>query len=85
MQKMNINISLDKDLANFAEMFAAENSTSVAEMFTQYLLALKHHADEKINGEMLSNPVFQKAMADVLKRLQDGTAVWHTYDEVFGD
>ena len=41
MAKTRINVSLDPDLAKFAKVFAAENRTSVAEMFTQYLLALK--------------------------------------------
>lgn len=41
MAKTRLNISLDRDLAEFARVFAAENRISVADMITQYLLALK--------------------------------------------
>ena len=45
MTKTRINISLDQDLADFARLFAVENRTSVADMITQYLLALKRRAE----------------------------------------
>ena len=41
MPKTRLNVSLDQDLAGFAKDFAAENRTSVANIVTQYLLALK--------------------------------------------
>ena len=43
MAKTRINISLDQDLAEFAKIFAAENRTTVADMVTQYFLALNRH------------------------------------------
>ena len=45
MAKTRINISLDKDLAEFAKIFAAENRTSVADLITQFLLSLKRRVD----------------------------------------
>jgi hypothetical protein len=35
MPKTRLNVNLDRDLADFAEVFAAENRTSVAEMVNQ--------------------------------------------------
>ena len=85
MSKISLNISLDQDLADFIKIFAAENRTSVAEVFTQYVLALKRRVDSETSDKILSHPAFHDAMTDVQKRLQGGTAVWHTYDEVFGE
>jgi hypothetical protein len=85
MSKTRINVSLDQDLADFAKVFAAENRTSVAEMVTQYLLALKRRSEGKHMETVLQNPAFQQAMEDVQAKLRAGTAEWHSYDEVFGD
>lgn len=85
MTKTRINISLDQDLADFIRLFAVENRTSVADMITQYLLALKRRAEGERTEQILSHPAFQKAMMDAQARLRDGKASWHSYDEVFGD
>ncbi len=85
MPKTRINVSLDKDLADFAKVFAAENRTSVADIVTQYLLVLKRRVEGEYVERILGHPAFQKAMEDAQARLRNGTAEWHSYDEVFGD
>ncbi len=85
MAKTRINVSLDPDLAEFAKVFAAENRISVAEMFTQYLLALKRRNEGEQVRYVLSHPAFEQAMEAVQARLRSGTAKWHSYDEVFED
>lgn len=85
MPKTRINISLDQDIADFAKVFAAENRISVADMITQYLLALKRQSESRHMKPILENPAFHQAMEDVQTKLRDGTAIWHSYDEVFGD
>ena len=85
MLKTRLNVSLDQDLAEFAKVFAAENRTSVAEMVTQYLLALKRRSEGEYMEKILAHPAFQKAMEDAQAKLHVGTAQWHSYDEVFGD
>ena len=85
MPKTRLNVSLDKDLAEFAKIFAAENRTSVADIVTQYLLSLKRRVEGKNMENILAHPAFEKAMKDAQVRLQNGTAEWHSYDEVFGD
>ena len=85
MAKVRLNISTDQDLADFIKVFAAENRTTVAEIFTQYVLAIKRKTEGERTETILSNPVFQETMAEVQAKLQEGSAVWHTYDEVFGD
>lgn len=85
MSKTRLNISTDKDLADFIKIFATENRTTVADIFTQYILALKRKIEGEKTEEILTNPIFQKSMAEAQKKLQNGSAAWHTYDEVFGD
>lgn len=84
MTKTRINISLDQDLAEFVRLFAAENRTSVADLFTQYLLALKRRSEGQKVEKILANPAFYKAMEEALAKLQDGSAEWHSYEDVFG-
>ncbi len=83
MTKTRINISLDQDLADFAKVFARENRISVAEMMTQYLLTLKRRIDGQDSERVLAHPAFQDAMEASRARLQDGSAEWYSYDEVF--
>ena len=85
MSKTRLNLSLDRDLADFARNFAAENRTSVANIVTQYLLALKRRTEGEYIETILSHPAFQQAMEDAQTKLRAGTAQWHSYDEVFGD
>jgi hypothetical protein len=85
MSKTRLNVSLDKDIAEFAKVFAAENRTSVADMVTQYLLFLKRRVEGEYMEKIFAHPAFQKAMEDAQFRLRKGTAEWHSYDEVFGD
>lgn len=85
MPKTRINISLDQDIAEFAKVFAAENRITMADLVTQYLLNLKRKTEGRDTEIILADPAFQKTMKESLDRLQNGTAAWHTYDEVFGD
>ena len=85
MPKTRINVSLDQDIADFAKIFAAENRTSVAEIITQYLLSLKRRSEGEKTEKILAHPAFEKAMQDAQQKLQDGTAEWHSYEEVFGE
>ena len=85
MPKTRLNISLDQDLTDFVKVYVKENRTTVAEVITQFLLALKRQAQGDSMEIIFSNPDFHKALIDVQSRLRDGTARWHTFDEVFGD
>jgi hypothetical protein len=85
MPKTRINISLDKDLADFAKTFAEENRTTVAEVMTQYLLCLKRRIDNENTEAILAHPAFEEAMASAQQKLINGNACWHSYAEVFTD
>jgi len=85
MAKTRINVSLDQDLAEFAKVFAAENRTSVADIVTQYLLALKRRVEGENTEKILAHPAFVKAMKEAQGKLRNGTGEWYSYDEAFGD
>ncbi len=85
MPKARLNISLDQDLVDFVKVYVKENRTTVADVVTQFILALKRQAQGDSMEIILSNPDFRKALIDVQSRLRDGTARWHTFEEVFGD
>ena len=90
MSKTRINISIDvnisknEDLADFARLFTEENRTTVADIVTQFFLNMKRWIDGDKTEEIMANPFFQKAMLEMQEKLQKGTAQWHSYDEVFG-
>lgn len=85
MSKTRINVSLDQDLAEFAKIFATENRTTVADMITQYLLTLKRRVEGDYVENIFAHPAFQQAMEEAQARLRNGSAQWHSYDEVFGE
>ena len=85
MGKTRLNISMDQDLADFARIFATENRTSVADVVTQYLLSLKRKVEGLDTENIFAHPAFVKTMEEAQTKLRNGTAKWHSYDEVFGD
>jgi len=85
MSKTRLNISLDDDLANFVKVYAQENRTTVANVITQFLLALKRRAQGDSMEIILFNPEFHQALIDIQSRLRDGTSKWHTFEEVFAE
>ena len=85
MSKTRLNISTDKDLADFIKIYAAENRTTIAHIVTQYILSLKRRVEGKKTNEILSNPIFNESMIEVQTKLQEGTTTWHSYNDVFGD
>jgi len=84
MLKTELNISLDKELADFVNIYAQENRTTASEMITQFILGLKGLTREDSTEVVFSNPEFCQAIKDVQRKLRDGSAEWHTFEEVFG-
>ncbi len=85
MPKTRLNISLDQDLVEFIKVYVKENRLTVAGVVTQLILALKRQAQGDSMDIIFSDPGFHKAILDVQSRLRNGTAQWHTFEEVFGD
>ena len=85
MLKTRLNISTDKDLADFIKIYAAENRTTIANIVTQYILSIKRRVEGEKTDEILSNPVFNESMIEAQAKLQNGESTYHSYDNVFGD
>ena len=83
MPKTRLNISIDQDLADFIKIYARENRTTVAEIFTQLLLSLMKRRQGDPMEIILSNPDFHEALIDVQTKLRNGKAEWHTFEGVF--
>jgi hypothetical protein len=78
-----LNLSLDLDLVRFAKALAEENRITVADVITQYLLALRRRRAGDSTELILSHPDFEASLLDVLDRMRTGKARWHSFDEVF--
>jgi len=68
---------------DFLKVFAGENRMTVADVVTQYILALKRRSQGDASEMILANPVFHQALMDARAKLRDGSASWSEFDEVF--
>ncbi len=85
MAKTRLNISLDTDLAAFIKIYARENRTTASDVITQFILGLKRQIEGDGMTTIFSDPNFHQALIRVQSRLREGTAEWHTFDDIFGD
>ncbi|MEK6651845.1 MAG: DUF6364 family protein [Nitrospirota bacterium] len=83
MQRSKINITLDKDLIEYAKVYAEEQRTSVSEIFTQFILNLKRAREGDPTEIILSDPDFNKSLLQTISRIKSGKMKWHKYKEVF--
>lgn len=83
MQRSKINITLDKDLIEYAKVYAEEQRTSVSEIFTQFILNLKRAREGDPTEIILSDPDFNKSLLQTISRIKSGKMKWRKYKEVF--
>ena len=83
MQKGKLNITLDKDLIDYAKTYAEEQRTSVSEIFTQFLLNLKRAKENDPTEVILADPDFTDSLLETISRIKSGKVRWVKYEEVF--
>jgi len=83
MRKERINITLDKDLIEYAKLYAEEQRTSVSEIFTQFLLNLKRVKEGDPTQIILADPDFRESLLETISRIKSGKVKWSKYKEVF--
>ena len=83
MQKGKINITLDKDLIDYAKIYAEEQRTSVSEIFTQFILNLKRTKENDPTEVILADPDFKESLLETISRIKSGKVKWFKYKEVF--
>jgi hypothetical protein len=83
MTKGKINITLDKDLIEYAKIYAEEQRTSVSEIFTQFILNLKRAKENDPIEVILSDPDFKESLLETIDRIRSDKIKWYDYKEVF--
>ncbi len=83
MQKSKINITMDRDLINFAKDYAEEQRTTVSEIFTQFILHLKRKREIDPTDIVLRDPDFCESLMETIAKIRTGNMKWFRYDEVF--
>ncbi len=83
MQKGKINITLDKDLIDYAKIYAEQQRTSVSEIFTQFVLNLKRTKESDPTEVILADPDFAESLLETISRIKSGKVKWSKYKEVF--
>jgi hypothetical protein len=83
MQKARLNITLDKDLIEFAKIYAEKQRSSVAELFTQFILNLRHLKKNDSAEIILSEPDFKESLLETITMVKAGEVKWYRYNEVF--
>ncbi len=83
MQKGKINITLDKDLIDYAKIYAEQQRTSVSEIFTQFVLNLKRTKESDPTEVILADPDFAESLLETIAGIKSGKVKWSKYKEVF--
>lgn len=84
MPKGKINITMDRDLIEYAKIYANEQRTTVSEVFAQFVLNMKRVRENDPMEIILSDPDFRNTLLETMTKIQTGDVKWSGYDEVFG-
>jgi hypothetical protein len=74
---------MDKDLIEFAKIYAERQRTSISEIFTQFVLNLRRVIEKEQTEIILSDPDFTEHLLNTLERIRTGKMKWSKYKEVF--
>lgn len=83
MLKGKLNITMDKDLIDFAKIYAERQRTSISEIFTQFVLNLKRVIEKEPTEIILSDPDFTENLLKTMEKVKTGKMKWSKYKEVF--
>lgn len=83
MAKGKVNITMDQDLIEYAKAYAAEQRTSISEVFSQFILNLKRAKGNDPTEVILGDSDFRESLMETISRLQAGKVKWSRYEEVF--
>ena len=83
MQKGKVNITMDRDLIEYAKGYAEEQRTTVSEVFTQFILNLKRVKEDGPMDIIMADPDFKDTLLETISRVRTGDVKWRRYDEVF--
>jgi len=83
MQKGKVNITMDRDLIEYAKGYAEEQRTTVSEVFTQFILNLKRVKEDGPMDIIMADPDFKDTLLETISKVRSGDVKWRRYEEVF--
>jgi len=83
MQKGKVNITMDRDLIEYAKSYAEEQRTTVSEVFTQFILNLKRVKEDGPMDIIMADPDFKDSLFETISKVRSGDVEWRQYKEVF--
>ena len=83
MAKGKINITMDDDLIEYAKQYAAQQRTTLSEVFSQFILTLKRVKEDDPTETIMGDPLFRESLLKTISRIQSGDVKWLGYKEVF--
>ncbi|MBU1053663.1 MAG: hypothetical protein KKC46_07520 [Proteobacteria bacterium] len=83
MLKGKINITMDRDLIEYAKTYAEEQRTTVSEVFTQFILNVKRVREGDNTEIIMADSDFRDGLLETISRVRTGDIKWHRYEEVF--
>ena len=83
MQKGKINITMDRDLIEYAKNYAEEQRTTVSKVFTQFILNVKRVREGGPAEIIMADPDFRESLMETIARVKTGDVKWRRYEEVF--
>jgi len=83
MQKGKVNITMDRDLIEYAKGYAEEQRTTVSEVFTQFILNLKRVKEDGPMDIIMADPDFKDSLLETISKVRTGDIKWRRYKEVF--
>jgi hypothetical protein len=83
MAKGKINITMDDDLIEYAKLYAAQQRTTLSEVFSQFVLTLKRVKENDPTETIMNDPLFRESILKTISRIQSGDVKWLRYKEVF--
>ncbi len=85
MTKARMNITIDRDLADFLKGFSMSQRLSVSELINQWALDLRRTHENQGMETILSSPEFYKSLVKTLEKSRSGALKWRNREEVFGN
>ena len=83
MAKRKINITMDDDLIEYAKLYAAQQRTTLSEVFSQFILTLKCVREDDPTETIMGDPLFRESLLKTISRIQSGDVKWLGYKAVF--
>jgi len=76
MQKGKINVTMDRDLIEYAKAYAEEQRTTVSEVFTQFILNVKRVREGGPTEIIMADPDFRDSLLDTIAKVGTGDIKW---------